>query len=55
LTFSLILGSFKVHYNGFREMGLKVSKKEDPNELPVAHTCFQHLELPCYPSKEIME
>ena len=36
-------------------MGLKISKKDNPHVLPVAHTCFKEIELPCYTSKEIME
>lgn len=52
---NIVIGSFKVHYNGFKEMGLTISKKENPDVLPIAHTCFKEIELPIYSSKEIME
>lgn len=44
-----------MHYNGFKEMGVTISKKDSPDVLPIAHTCFKELELPCYLTKEIME
>jgi hypothetical protein len=44
-----------VHHNGFKEMGLKISKNESTDVLPVAHTCLKELELPVYSSKSIME
>jgi hypothetical protein len=44
-----------VHFHGFKEMGLKIDKSDNPDELPVAHTCFKELDLPCYSSKEILE
>ena len=33
---------------------MKISQSTNVNALPIAHTCFGQLDLPNYPSKEIL-
>lgn len=58
-----VTGSSKVPLQGFSVLqGMRGLQKfnickmfeEDYNRLPVAHTCFNQLDLPEYPSKEIL-
>jgi len=45
-------GSFKVPYGGFKNFPLKIDRGVSPESLPVAHTCFNQIDLPEYQSKE---
>lgn len=36
-------------------MGFIINKVDDDGRLPVAHTCFNTLDLPGYTSKEVLE
>ncbi len=50
------LGSFKVPHGGFKAFGFEINKAyEDLENLPVAHTCFNSVDLPEYPNKEILK
>jgi hypothetical protein len=49
-----MIGSFKVPYGGFKQFPIKITKLNNNNLLPVAHTCFNTIDLPEYQSKEIM-
>ena len=41
---------------GFKAYPIKIEKSFcSPYSLPVAHTCFNQLDVPEYPSKEIMK
>lgn len=49
-------GSFSVPFGGFKDFALKIERIPNNKEaLPVAHTCFNQLDLPIYDSKEIMK
>lgn len=59
-----VTGSSKVPIEGFVALqGMRGPQKfnihkayvEDYNRLPVAHTCFNQLDLPDYPSKELLK
>ena len=50
-----ILGSFKVHMEGFKTMHLKIERSGDINDLPVAHTCFYTIDLPPYSDKSTLQ
>lgn len=51
-----IIGSFNVPFGGFKNFSLKIEKiPQNKESLPVAHTCFNQLDLPEYESKEIMK
>lgn len=52
---AFVLGSFKVPYGGFKNFPLKIERGISPESLPVAHTCFNQIDLPEYPSKEILK
>jgi hypothetical protein len=52
--FIYLLGSFKPPTGGFEDFPIKLNKIDSDNQLPVAHTCFNTLDLPVYPSKEIL-
>jgi len=46
-------GSDRAPIGGLSKMNLIITKHgEDTNRLPTAHTCFNHLFLPPYPTKE---
>ncbi|KAL4482579.1 hypothetical protein ABPG72_005822 [Tetrahymena utriculariae] len=47
-----LTGSFKVPYGGFKNYPLKIDRGISPDSLPVAHTCFNQIDLPEYESKE---
>jgi hypothetical protein len=42
------IGTFKVHYGGFKEMGITLDSHNDPHSFPIAHTCFKTIEIPEY-------
>ncbi|EAS04336.2 kinesin motor domain protein (macronuclear) [Tetrahymena thermophila SB210] len=50
-----VTGSFRVPFGGFSNYKLTISKLNDTQSLPVAHTCSKEMELPFYESKEIMK
>ena len=53
LTF--ISGSDRCPIDGLKHVNLVISKNTDEeNRLPSAHTCFNHLLLPAYSTKEVM-
>lgn len=53
---SSILYSDRSPIDGLQHMNFVISRNGDDNErLPSAHTCFNHLLLPQYSSKEILE
>lgn len=35
-------------------MQITLSKRDETDILPIAHTCFKELELPAYTTKEMM-
>lgn len=39
-------------YGGFKNYPLKIDRGVSPDSLPVAHTCFNQIDLPEYESKE---
>ena len=51
--FIKLKGAFKVPAGGFEKFKVKISKSyiSSHSRLPVAHTCFNQLELPVYSSK----
>ncbi|EAS00266.2 HECT domain ubiquitin transferase (macronuclear) [Tetrahymena thermophila SB210] len=57
-----VTGTSKVPVEGFKGLrgisGLQkfqIHKAYDPKKLPIAHTCFNQLDIPEYPSKEILK
>lgn len=54
----LFIGSPKVAVGGFKENPITITRPENEQlfteNLPVAHTCYSELELPNYPSKEVL-
>ncbi|KAL4487295.1 hypothetical protein ABPG73_005805 [Tetrahymena malaccensis] len=50
-----VTGSFRVPFGGFSNYKLTISKLNDTQSLPVAHTCSKEMELPYYESKAIMK
>ncbi|KAL4469176.1 hypothetical protein ABPG72_008916 [Tetrahymena utriculariae] len=48
-------GSYKIPLGGYKDMGFTISKIFDTQNLPVAHTCFNQLDLPQYEDKEILQ
>ncbi|KRX10837.1 HECT-domain-containing protein [Pseudocohnilembus persalinus] len=50
-----VTGGFKVPHGGFKEYQIEFYKEDNPNQLPVAHTCSRGLDLPAYSSKEILK
>ncbi|KAL4503248.1 hypothetical protein ABPG72_000854 [Tetrahymena utriculariae] len=57
-----VTGTSKVPVEGFKGLrgisGLQkfqIHKAYDPKKLPIAHTCFNQLDIPDYPSKEILK
>ncbi|GAM23493.1 hypothetical protein SAMD00019534_066680 [Acytostelium subglobosum LB1] len=53
LSFST--GCDRVPYGGLSKMHFSIHKQIDSDRLPSAHTCFNALILPCYPTKEKLE
>lgn len=52
-----LTGTDRIPINGFEQMGVTIQRMDGGSEhekLPVAHTCFNILDLPPYPSKERM-
>lgn len=47
-----IKGSFKVYHGGFKDMRVTLQKIDGSDQLPIAHTCFNRLDLPTYKSRE---
>jgi E3 ubiquitin-protein ligase HUWE1 len=61
LFVQFVTGTSKVPLDGFQSLqgseGVQmfgIHKAYDPKLLPTAHTCFNQLDLPEYPSEEIM-
>jgi len=51
-----LTGSASIPYRGIKDFKITIIKtNKSPEYLPVSHTCFSELELPNYPSKEILE
>lgn len=55
-------GTSKVPVNGFKDLQgsdgprrFTIEKAGEPTHLPKAHTCFNRLDLPPYPSQEVLE
>ncbi|KAL4431858.1 hypothetical protein ABPG74_012670 [Tetrahymena malaccensis] len=48
-------GSYKIPLGGYKDMGFTISKIFDTQNLPVAHTCFNQLDLPQYEDKETLQ
>ena len=42
-------------YGGFKEHPVTIHRNISVELLPVAHTCFNTLDLPGYPSRQILE
>ncbi|GAM17800.1 hypothetical protein SAMD00019534_009750, partial [Acytostelium subglobosum LB1] len=53
LSFST--GCDRVPYGGLSKIQFSIHKQIDSDRLPSAHTCFNALILPCYPTKEKLE
>ena len=52
-----LTGTDRIPINGFERMGMMIQRMDGGTnfeKLPVAHTCFNILDLPPYPSKEKM-
>ncbi len=52
-----LTGTDRIPINGFERMGVMIQRMDGGpflDKLPVAHTCFNILDLPPYPSKEKM-
>ncbi|KRX10426.1 WD40-repeat-containing domain [Pseudocohnilembus persalinus] len=47
-------GAFKVPIDGFKNNPLRLAKINIKDRLPVAHTCFNQIDLPDYDNKEIL-
>eukprot|EP01133_Synstelium_polycarpum_P011476 gene11476-13379_t len=52
---SFTTGSDRVPYGGLSKIQFSITKQMDSDRLPSAHTCFNALILPCYPTKEKLE
>ena len=50
-----LTGSDRIPIHGIHSIKIIIQKVKDNTRLPVAHTCFNVLDLPPYPNKEIME
>ena len=53
-----LTGTDRIPVHGFERMGLLIQRMdggEGFEKLPVAHTCFNILDLPPYPTKEKMK
>lgn len=48
-------GSDRIPVGGMKEMTLKITKVENTQMLPMAHTCFNQLILPAYNSKKVLK
>ena len=55
LFFRFSTGSDRAPVGGLDELKFVIQKINDPNKLPVSHTCFNIFSLPCYSSKEEMK
>ena len=40
---------------GFKAFPIKINELSNLNALPIAHTCFGQIDLPNYPSKDILK
>ena len=52
-----LTGTNRIPIDGFKRMKVMIQKMDggrNCERLPVAHTCFNILDLPPYPSKQIM-
>ena len=49
------LGCFRVPIGGFKSFPLKINTSNDIKSLPLAHTCFNQIDIPDYPTKEILK
>ena len=51
-----VTGSGAVPAGGFAHMARRIAivASGDPDALPISHTCFNALELPLYPSREML-
>jgi hypothetical protein len=49
-----LTGSFKVPYGGFKEHPIVLNKVSVKDHLPVAHTCFNTLDLPDYTDRKTL-
>ena len=53
---SFCTGSDRVPINGLGQLALTISKHgSDDHKLPTSHTCFNHLLLPEYSSRDILK
>jgi len=51
----ILLGCFRVPIGGFKSFPLKINNSNDIKSLPLAHTCFNQIDIPEYPTKEILK
>ncbi|KRX08891.1 HECT-domain-containing protein [Pseudocohnilembus persalinus] len=49
-----LTGSFKINFEGFKQNPIRITKVQSKG-LPVAHTCFNQIELPEYNDKNLMK
>ncbi|KAL5262692.1 hypothetical protein ACHWQZ_G008179 [Mnemiopsis leidyi] len=49
-----LTGSDRIPIHGIHSIKIIIQKVKDNSRLPVAHTCFNVLDLPPYPNKEMM-
>ena len=52
---NFVTGSRTAPIGGLGKLGVKIAKVDDKNLLPVAHTCFNKLDLPNYNDREVMK
>ena len=55
-------GTSRIPVNGFKDLQgsdgprrFTIEKSGEVNQLPKSHTCFNRIDLPPYPSKEVLE
>lgn len=48
-------GAFKIPVDGFKNNPLRLAKISNKERLPVAHTCFNLIDLPNYENKELLK
>jgi len=52
---SFFLGCSRVPIGGFKVFPMKIYGLMDTKSLPIAYTCYCQINLPSYPSKEILK
>jgi len=50
-----LTGTDRIPIHGIHSLKLAIQKVKDNSRLPVAHTCFNLLDLPPYPNKTMLQ